>query len=161
MNQLIVSRRALLLSLAAAPAVGAGGAWAEQSLPLLAVSKDPSCGCCTGWIKHLRASGFRVDVIESTYAKLDALKGQLGVPSALASCHTAVVESYVIEGHVPAGAIKRMLAEKPKAIGLAVPGMPIGSPGMDTPGSPPDVYDVILFGPGERRFARYRGDQEI
>ena len=161
MNRTIVSRRAFLVSLSAAPALGVGRARAQQSLPPISVAKDPGCGCCTEWIKHLRASGFTVDVIESTYAKIDALKRQLGVPLALASCHTAVIESYVVEGHVPAGAIRRLLAEKPQGTGLAVPGMPVGAPGMETPGAPPDVYDVILFGPGERRFARYRGAQEI
>jgi hypothetical protein len=161
MNGTIFSRRALLSSLAAAPALGLGAARAQQRLPRIAVNKDPGCGCCTGWIQHLQADGFTVDVIESSSAKLDALKQQLGVPTALASCHTALIESYVIEGHVPAGAIRRLLAEKPKATGLAVPGMPVGSPGMEVPGSPPDVYDVILFGPDQRRFARYRGGEEI
>ena len=94
--------------------------------------------------------------------ELDALKAKLGVPRALASCHTAQVGGYVIEGHVPAGAIKRLLTEKPKGIGLAVPGMPVGSPGMEVEGAEPDTYDVVLFGAAERRtFARYRGGREI
>ena len=161
MNGTIVSRRALLSSLAAVPALGLRAARAQQALPKIAVNKDPACGCCSGWIKHLQADGFTVEVTEISSAKLDALKQQLGVPAALASCHTAVIESYVIEGHVPAGAIRRLLGEKPAAAGLAVPGMPIGSPGMEVPGSPPDVYDVMLFGPGQRPFARYRGGEAI
>lgn len=89
---------------------------------------------------------------------MNPLKVRLGVPRDLASCHTAQVDGYVVEGHVPAGAIKRMLAEKPRGAGLAVPGMPAGSPGMEVEGMEPDTYDVILFGPdGRSTFATYRG----
>ncbi|MBB5758543.1 hypothetical protein HNR00_003265 [Methylorubrum rhodinum] len=86
------------------------------------------------------------------------MKVRLGVPRDLASCHTAQVDGYAIEGHVPAGAIKRLLAEKPQGIGLVVPGMPAGSPGMEVDGMEPATYDVVLFGPeGRSTFARYRG----
>jgi hypothetical protein len=93
-----------------------------------------------------------------TDAPVNPLKVRLGVPRDLASCHTAQVGGYVVEGHVPAGAIKRLLAERPIGTGLAVPGMPVGSPGMEVEGMDPDTYDVVLFGPRERRtFASYRG----
>jgi hypothetical protein len=104
---------------------------------------------------HLREAGFTVTVAE---APVNPLKIRLGVPRELASCHTAQVGGYVVEGHVPAGAIKRLLVEKPKGKGLAVPGMPAGSPGMEIDGVEPDTYDVVLFGSEVRSvFARYRG----
>ena len=109
----------------------------------ITVTKDPSCGCCDAWADHLKANGFAVTIVED--AKINRLKARLGVPSALASCHTAEVDGYVIEGHVPAGAIRRLLAQRPKAKGLAVPGMPIGSPGMEVPGQKPQAYDVVAF----------------
>ncbi len=104
----------------------------------------------------MRAEGFPVDVTE---APVNPLKARLGVPKALSSCHTAQVGGYVIEGHVPAHAIKRLLAEKPASTGLAVPGMPVGSPGMEAEGVPAQVYDVVLFGPDDQAqtFGRYRG----
>jgi hypothetical protein len=95
-----------------------------------------------GWVEHLRKSGFSVTVIEST--DLAAIKSAQGVPASLQSCHTASIGRYTIEGHVPAHAIRRLLAEKPAARGLAVAGMPIGSPGME--GARPEVYSVMLFG---------------
>jgi hypothetical protein len=134
------TRRALLAGLAA----GVFGVrpLAAKPAPLVKVWKDPSCGCCSGWVEHLRRSAFTVAVIDT--ADLAAVKAALGVPGELASCHTAKIESYVIEGHVPAAAIRRLLAERPAALGLAVPGMPIGSPGME--GGPPQLYEVVLFG---------------
>jgi hypothetical protein len=126
----------------------------------ITVTKDPNCGCCDAWADHLKANGFAVTIVED--AKINRLKARLGVPSALASCHTAEVDGYVIEGHVPAGAIRRLLAQRPKAKGLAVPGMPIGSPGMEVPDQAPEVYAVMLFGPGGTKvFARYRGADEM
>lgn len=128
---------------------------ATPGLPEIMVTKDPSCGCCGAWVDHLRQAGFPVTVVT---APVNPLKTRLGVPQDLASCHTAQVSGYVIEGHVPAGAITRLLKEKPLAKGLAVPGMPVGSPGMPVEGVAPDTYDVVLFGPaGTRTFARYRG----
>jgi hypothetical protein len=114
---------------------------AAQSLPKIVVTKDPTCGCCAGWVDHLRASGFAADVIET--AEINRVKVRLGVPQGLASCHTAEVGGYVVEGHVPADAIKRLLAERPAAKGLAVPGMPVGSPGME--GGKPEPYEVLTF----------------
>ena len=93
------------------------------------VVKSPYCGCCTGWVEHLRANGFTVRVIETE--DLAPVARRLGVPESLRSCHTARVEGYVIEGHVPAADIERLLRERPQAAGLAVPGMPVGSPGME------------------------------
>jgi hypothetical protein len=111
-----------------------------------------------GWVQHLQKAGFPTKVLET--GDLDGVKTRLGVPDDLAACHTAEVAGYVIEGHVPAAALKRFLAEKPSATGLAVPGMPIGSPGME--GSAPDPYEVVLFGPGGRRpYMRFMGDAPL
>src|SRR5262249_28424332 len=101
--------------------------------PSITVHKDPSCGCCSGWVQHLQKAGFVTKVFDTT--DIDAVKKRLGVPDDLAACHTAEVAGYVIEGHVPAAALKLFLAEKPNATGLAVPRMPIGSPRLD--GCPP------------------------
>jgi hypothetical protein len=126
----------------------------------MAVTKDPSCGCCGAWVDHVRAAGFVVEVIESS--DVNRVKVRLGVPQTLASCHTAEVGGYVVEGHVPAEAIKRLLSEKPMARGLAVPGMPAGSPGMDVAGMEKDTYEVFLFGPaGQKTFARYRATRQV
>ena len=118
-----------------------GSAAIVMAAPLVTVYKDPNCGCCIEWVKHLQANGFqtRVHDVRDTAPH----KQKLRVPERLASCHTAVVNGYTIEGHVPAADIKRLLAERPKARGLAVPGMPQGSPGMET--GKVDRYDVLLF----------------
>lgn len=129
-----------------------------DALPHAVVFRDPSCGCCHEWVEHLRANGFEAAVRDTP--RMAAVKAQLGVPRSLASCHTAEIGGYVIEGHVPADAIKRLLADKPAARGLAVPGMPIGSPGME--GGTPETYDVILFGDGiERSYGRFREDKAV
>jgi hypothetical protein len=120
----------------------------------ITVHKDPNCGCCSKWVDHLRAAGFSVDAQDTT--DLARVKQEHGVPPELASCHTAIVGGYVIEGHVPALAIRRLLAERPDAKGLAVPGMPIGSPGME--GGAPQPYVVVLFGPAEQSpYMRFLG----
>lgn len=143
-------RRRELLAAAAALIAGRPAAAAEP--PAVKVFKDPSCGCCDGWIGHMRQAGFRVDVATGD---LYAAKARLGVPEDLASCHTATVGRYVVEGHVPADAVRRLLAERPAATGVAVPGMPAGSPGME--GGRHEEYEVVLFGPGTRAtFGRYR-----
>jgi hypothetical protein len=121
----------------------------------ITVYKDPSCGCCKSWVEHLRANGFAPEVHDRS--DRDALKDSLGVPAALRSCHTAVVGTYVIEGHVPATDLTKLLASKPATtLGVAVPGMPAGSPGMEM-GGRADHYDVIAFAPGgaTRIFARH------
>jgi hypothetical protein len=109
--------------------------------PLVTVYKSPTCGCCNKWVRHLQEAGFAANA--EHLADLDAVRAELGVPTKYAACHTAVVKGYVIEGHVPVADIKRLLAERPKARGLAVPGMPIGSPGMEGPN--PQAYDVLLL----------------
>jgi hypothetical protein len=126
--------------------------------PVITVHKDPTCGCCSGWVQHLQKAGFDTKVLDTR--DLDAVKSRLGIPDDLAACHTAEVAGYIIEGHVPAAALKRFLAEKPKATGLAVPGMPIGSPGME--GGQPERYDVVLFGPdGRRTYMSFIGEQSV
>lgn len=153
-----LSRRAMLAYVAVGGAmIGAGRAWADTR-PAITVWKDPNCGCCGGWVEHLRRNGFLATVIETS--DVQSIKAERGVPSELASCHTAEIAGYTIEGHVPAQAIARLLAEKPAGRGLAVPGMPIGSPGME--GGRPETYDVMLFGSGAPvRFARFLGDQPV
>jgi len=120
------------------------GARAGQSSesPLLKVWKTPTCGCCGKWVKHMEAAGFRVEVTDID--NVDPIKTANGVPLQLASCHTALVGAYVVEGHVPASDVRRLLKEKPAILGLSAPGMPAGSPGMDVPGSP--AYEVIALG---------------
>lgn len=108
-------------------------------LPLMKVWKTPTCGCCGKWVQHMEAAGFRVEVTDVD--DVDPVKKANGLPLRLASCHTALVGGYVVEGHVPAGDVRRLLREKPAILGLAAPGMPAGSPGMDVPGSP--AYDVL------------------
>jgi hypothetical protein len=130
----------------------------SESGPVITVHRDPDCGCCGAWVAHLERAGFVTTVIANR--DVDTVKRRLAVPAELASCHTAEVEGYVVEGHVPASAIRRLLAERPEATGLAVPGMPTGSPGME--GGTPATYAVVLFGPqGRRTFARYRGSSEL
>jgi len=154
-----LSRRSVLVGGLVICASVSGIGFAE-ALPGIRVHRDPSCGCCGAWVDHLRASGFAAEVMET--AEINRVKSKLGVPQSLASCHTAEVEQYVIEGHVPAPAIKRLLSERPRAKGLSVPGMPVGSPGMEVEGSAPETYDVVLFGNfGQRSFARYTGATEV
>jgi hypothetical protein len=134
-------RRSFLASLTLA-AFAANRTWAAEE-PVVSVWKDRNCGCCGGWVTHMRAAGFRVEVTNSD--DMPTIKRMTGVPDNLQSCHTARVDGYVIEGHVPASDIRRLLAERPKALGLTIPGMPASAPGMDIPGHP---YKVLLFGPG-------------
>lgn len=113
-------------------------------LPVMLVHKNASCGCCNGWIEHMRAAGFSVEPRDVD--DLDPVKGRVGVPFGKGSCHTAEVGGYFVEGHVPAADIKRLLAEKPDARGLVVPGMPAGSPGMEMPDGRTQPYVVELVG---------------
>lgn len=153
-----LNRRKLVAAIALLP-LAVGSARAAPALPKMTVSKDPNCGCCGSWVDYLRADGFAVDVVERT--DMDRIKSELGVPTDLQSCHTARIGNYVIEGHVPADAIRRLLTEQPPATGLAVPGMPGSAPGMDVPGAG-DSYDVVLFGAaGAKRYARYQGRRKI
>ena len=112
----------------------------------ITIYKSPSCGCCHLWVEYLGANGFDPKVIDITdAARLEEVKTTSGVPVALRSCHMALVGSYVVEGHVPVDLIQKMLRDKPQARGLTVPGMVVGSPGMETPGIPARPYDVLLF----------------
>ncbi len=140
--------RTMALLGGAVVAVGAAVAWGTGVLSTgganateITVYKSPWCGCCGMWSEHMRANGFAVNVRE--VEDVDPVKALYGVPPALASCHTALVDGYVVEGHVPADVVERLLAERPEARGLAVPGMPAGSPGMEGAGREP--YDVFIF----------------
>ena len=121
----------------------AGVSFAQKPAPTVQVYKSPTCGCCALWVKHLEAHGFATRVIESN--DVASIKAQRGVPARVQSCHTAIVDGYVIEGHVPATDVHRLLRERPAVAGIAVPGMPIGSPGMEVPGQRPQPYDVVAF----------------
>ena len=105
--------------------------------------KNPGCMCCTGWAEHMEEAGYEVE--ERPVDNLSALKFSNKVPNDMGSCHTAIIDGYVVEGHVPVEDIDRLLKERPDAKGIAVPGMPIGSPGMENPTRPDDEYDVFLF----------------
>jgi hypothetical protein len=109
----------------------------------IAVYKSASCGCCAKWVDHLRATGFSPTIHDE--ADMDAVKDRLGVPKDVRSCHTAVLDRYLIEGHVPAGDLRSLLAKHPAVAGLAVPGMPGGTPGMAAPGAPAEPYEVVAF----------------
>lgn len=140
-------RSAVFLSLLA-PAV-----WAAPPLPTVTVYKSPSCGCCGKWVDHMKASGF--SVVTHDTEDVAVHKARLGVPPAMGSCHTAEVGGYLVEGHVPADDVKRMLSEKPRARGLVSPGMPASAPGMDDPRRIP--YDILLVGKdgGTTTYARH------
>ncbi|TXH66835.1 MAG: DUF411 domain-containing protein [Lysobacteraceae bacterium] len=121
----------------------------------MVVHKSPTCGCCGAWVEHMRAAGFSVEVRDTD--DLGPIKEALGVPYGKGSCHTAEVGGYVVEGHVPAEDVKRLLAEKPHAKGLALPGMPAGSPGMEMPDGRTEAYTVELIANdgGMTAFARH------
>jgi hypothetical protein len=122
----------------------AGGLQATPaSLPVMTVYKSPTCGCCQSWVDAVKAAGFTVEVHDVD--DVTPVKDDAGVPADKRSCHTAIIGGYAIEGHVPPATIKKFLAEHSTAAGLAVPGMPSGSPGMEMPGQEPDHYDVIAF----------------
>lgn len=135
-----MNRRLFLL--ASAAALAAGPLAAEP--PRMSVAKSPTCGCCGAWVDHMRDAGFTVDVQNMAQDDLYDLKARLGVGNDHASCHTAVIDGYVIEGHVPAEDVKRLLTERPEGLGLAVPGMPTGSPGMEY-GDEKEPYDTLLL----------------
>lgn len=148
-----LSRRHLL---GLAAALVAARPLAAQTLPKVHVIKDPNCGCCKDWIGHVRDAGFPVSFEDLDPGALADLKASLGLQPTQVSCHTARVEDYVLEGHVPAEDIKRLLTDRPDAIGLAVPGMPMGSPGMG-PDTEREAYEVLLVARdgSTRVFTRY------
>ena len=157
---MMVSRRSALLAslglLAAPPTL------AETPLPRLQVWRDAGCGCCGAWVDHMRAAGFPVE--DNIVRSVASARRMLGTPADLLSCHAGLVGGYVLEGHVPALAVKRLLTARSTTIrGLAVPAMPTGSPGMEVPGAEPDTYDVIAFdaGGGRMSFMRFRGGDPV
>ena len=139
------SRRSFLLRAAAgAAAIAAHPSLALAAAPVpITVYKSPTCGCCKKWNEHLEANGFAVTTFD--VEDVGPTKERLGVPRDFVSCHTGFVGGYAVEGHVPAADIHRLLKEKPRVVGLAAPGMPMGSPGMEIPGRQADAYDVIAF----------------
>jgi hypothetical protein len=158
MSETLSRRSVLLAGFTALVTSCVSAGQADALLPKVVVNKDPNCGCCQKWADYLSAAGFPVEVVATP--ELAVLKVKLGVPDDLKSCHTAEAAGYVLEGHVPAEAILRLLREKPAVIGLAVPGMPAGAPGME--GGAPVTYEVILFGKDERKtYARFKGAAEI
>lgn len=126
---------------AADPASPTPGSVDLATLPTITVYKSPTCGCCAKWVDHVKEHGFTVVTHDTN--DLTRVKAMAGVPARLSSCHTAIVDGYVIEGHVPADLIQKLLEERPEVVGLAVPGMPMGSPGMEGPYK--EAYDVLLF----------------
>ena len=148
------TNRRRILTAAASASLLALAPLARSAQVAVEVWKDPNCGCCGEWVKHVEANGFAVKVNNTGN---NAARARLGIPAALGSCHTAEVAGYAVEGHVPAADIRRLLAEKPNAVGIALPGMPIGSPGMEQ-GGRRDPYDVLLVakGGGTRVFQSHR-----
>jgi len=147
-----ITRRSMMMLATAgvASTLMPAAAWAQAGGSPMEVARSATCGC---WIEHVRRAGFVVR--ETVREDLDVVKAELGVPSDLRSCHTATIDGFVIEGHVPAAEIRRILEQRPTAIGLAVAGMPAGSPGMEVAGLK-DAYEVVLFGTAGREvFARY------
>jgi len=139
-------KRALILALATVGAAALGYAVsvaAQSTAPTLTVYKSPTCGCCSKWIVHMRERGFVVKSLDVD--DINTVKTTYGVPADAASCHTALVGGYVVEGHVPADTVKRLLREKPKVAGIAAPGMPVGSPGMEMPGGEAEHYNIVSF----------------
>ena len=137
----------LAAALAAPRLVRAATGTAGTAATLVEIWKDPNCGCCHDWMEHMQAQGFSFTMHDTGN---NAVRAQLGLPQKLGSCHTALVGGYLIEGHVPASDVRKLLQQKPKALGLAVPGMPVGSPGMDGTvyGNRRDPYDVLLVARG-------------
>lgn len=147
------TRRSFVFAAGAVLALGrVPGARAELALPLVTVYKEPACGCCGQWVKHMSASGFRVETRE--VADVTPVRRKFGVPDTLSSCHTAIVGGYAIEGHVPAADVKRLLREKTNAKGLAVPGMVDGSPGMEQ-GRPKPYATIVFDERGSKVFERH------
>lgn len=137
-----MKRRTLLYLAAAATAANSLPSFAKAPRPEVAVFKNPDCGCCGAWVDHMKAAGFPVKVHETP--DTSAVRKRHGIPDEFGSCHTGVVAGYALEGHVPAEDVKRLLAKKPVAAGLSVPGMPVGSPGMEV-GSRKDPFQVLLI----------------
>ena len=148
----MMNRTTLLLAAALVALAGLAGCTEGSAAPSggeavadVVVHKSPSCGCCSAWVEHMEQAGFAVDVHDTD--DLGAIKEAVGLPHGMGSCHTAEVAGYFVEGHVPAGDVARLLSERPDARGLTVPGMPLGSPGMEVPSGEVEAYDVLLVLP--------------
>ncbi len=139
----IVTLASLIAGLGLAAAASQVSFHAQSAAPSMTVYKSPSCGCCGKWVTIMREQGFDVKTVDMD--DMSKVKASYGVSPELGSCHTALVGGYVIEGHVPAESVKRLLREKPKVAGIAVPGMPVGSPGMEVPSGQKDAFDVVAF----------------
>lgn len=142
MNRNILAAAALGLAIVLS---GCSQSTAEPALPSVTVHKSATCGCCKIWVDRLRAAGFEVQTHDVD--NLNPVKQRVGIPYGMGSCHTAEVDGYFVEGHVPVEDIKRLLRERPKAKGITVPGMPAGSPGMELPSGKTEKYDVLLVAP--------------
>lgn len=138
-----MKRSILVAGLALAAAISQVSFQAQSPAPSMTVYKSPTCGCCGKWVTLMREQGFEVKTMD--VEDMSKVKASYGVSPELGSCHTALVGGYVVEGHVPADSIKRLLREKPKVTGIAVPGMPVGSPGMEVPSGQKDPFDVVAF----------------
>lgn len=153
-----MQNRTRSISLLALLFIGLLGACAAPAAPTartMTVYKSPTCGCCSAWISHLEQAGYTITVKDQ--ANLSPVKAAQGVPPAMQSCHTALIDGYVIEGHVPVADIERLLRDRPAIRGIAVPGMPIGSPGMEVPGVAPEPFAVLSFDEqgNVQEFSRY------
>ena len=141
----------------AAVFIGMGGSACAQTRPSrnLTVFKTPTCACCDAWIAHMRQAGFTTTI--TVLPSLQSVRSSRGMPDALASCHTGLIDGYLVEGHVPAPDVIRLLTERPAAVGVAVPGMPLGSPGMESPKGRKEPYDTLLVlrSGASRVFARH------
>ena len=133
---------AVLFALSLSVAVAAQ---TSKPAPTMEVFKSPTCGCCSKWVDHVREAGFTVKVTELSDDALATVKEKHGIPRTAQSCHTGVIGGYVVEGHVPASEVQRLLKERPAVTGIAVGGMPTGSPGMEVPGRPAQTYNVVTF----------------
>lgn len=153
MFDLLNRRHALLFLAASASALCVGAARAETRMVM---HKSATCGCCSKWAARMREAGYIVE--EIVEADMSAVKKRLGVPADMASCHTAEIDGYIVEGHVPSAGVTKLLKERPRAIGVAAPGMPGGSPGME--GAEPEEFTLYLFdASGAREFGRWIGDK--
>lgn len=131
----------LVVTLGAAPDTQS----VRRTTTAIDVFKTPDCGCCAKWLEHMKASGFEVRFLNMPREELDKVKAKHRIPAALHSCHTALFGGYVVEGHIPAGEVRRLLKDRPTVLGLAVPGMPLGSPGTEVTRVKPQPYDVLTF----------------
>ncbi len=142
-GQQLWTRRAAALTVPSAAPATSPLVMAPATAPLMTVYRSSTCGCCRKWVEHVTASGYKTAVHDEN--DMNAVKDRLGVPEGVRSCHTALIDGYLLEGHVPAGDVKRLLTERPKVMGLAVPGMPKSTPGMAVPGDAHEPYETVAF----------------